>query len=80
MNFIKQLQRNIAETSVGASALRSQGASGVIAAAREYFKEIDLREFSELEYKSFSDWLDDKTECLRKRFPGEAKKLLFSFL
>lgn len=74
MNLIEQIQRNIAETSVGASALRSQGASGVIATARKYFKEIDLKKFSSIKHKSFPGWLDEHTETLRNRFPGEAKK------
>lgn len=87
MKLIKQIQYNIAETSVGASALRSQGASGVITAAREYFKRINLSEFASLDSAKFSDWLDMNTEKLRKSFPkgarnswGGARKAINLFL
>jgi hypothetical protein len=74
MKFIRQLQDNIAEISVGSSALRNQGASGVVAAARAYFKTIKLSEFSSLSSSKFPEWLDKRTEELRNKFPVEAKE------
>ncbi len=73
MKLLRQLQDNIAEISIGASALRSQGAPGVVSAARKYFKKIDLAEFSSLDFKQFPRWLDSHTEGLRKSFPLKAR-------
>ncbi len=44
--FVKLMKRKIAQTSIGASALRNQGAKGLIKISRNYFEnEIILEEF-----------------------------------
>jgi hypothetical protein len=44
--FTKMIQIMVAIFAVGPSALRSQGAPGVIAAARHYVSNMDLARFS----------------------------------
>ncbi|TFV95803.1 hypothetical protein E4S40_06155 [Algoriphagus kandeliae] len=74
--FDKKLQRRIAQLSVGASALRNQGGSGLVETCRNYFeKKIDLQNFfSALKEKDeYSLFLDNHTNELLKLFPKEAK-------
>lgn len=85
-DFLRILRNRIAEAAVGPSALRNQGASGVIRAAREYFKGLDLRAFSVSKEGDFARKLDAATVHLRKRFPrgarswGAARKAMNLFL
>lgn len=74
-NLINKLQRRIAQISVGASALRNQGAKGLIEICRDFFeKDIDLNEFrSELESPNFKEYLDRNTKELLNRFPENGK-------
>lgn len=72
--FIKQVQNRIAEISVGSSAIRNQGAPGVIKISRKYFRSIDLKEFRrKLISKHYSGYLDDHTKKLKNKFPPKAK-------
>ncbi len=57
--FIIQLQRRTAQAAVGASALRNQGAPGVIRAARESLGTLKLRELGRANRSRFRDLLDD---------------------
>jgi hypothetical protein len=85
-DFIKRVQDYVAETSVGTSALRNQGAKGMIGIAREYLKKITLKDFDTADEVKFRAPLDKHTERLRKRFPdpaqhwGAARKALNRFL
>jgi hypothetical protein len=80
------MQNRIAEAAVGPSALRNQGAPGVVGVARKCFKELDLGTFTVASERGFVQRLDASTENLRKRFPrgarnwGAARKALNLFL
>lgn len=73
--FISLMIRKIAQTSVSSSALRNQGAKGVIEVARNYFEnKIDLIEFrQELYSDNYKGYLDAKTEELVSYFPEDGK-------
>jgi hypothetical protein len=73
--FLRQIHRRVAQTSVGPSAIRNQGASGLITISRNYFeKNINLTEFREkLITDSYIDYLDKLTADLRNRFPDGGK-------
>ena len=67
------LQQRIAEGAVGASALRNQGAKGVIAAAREFLKKLDLADFSVTSQDGFLDVLNFHTSSMQKHLPPNAR-------
>jgi hypothetical protein len=85
-DLIKAIQEMVAVVAIGPSALRGQGAPGVIAAAREYLAELDLRKFAVGRQDRFDDQLDVATDRLCSRFPrgaqnwGAARKGLNLFL
>jgi len=71
-DLIKQMQRYVAETCVGASAIRNQGGSGLIQAARDYFNSINLASVPR-DAHQMNLWLDKHTRALLRRFPEEAR-------
>lgn len=73
--FIVQIQKRIAEISVGPSAIRNQGAPGLIKISRRFFyKKIDLKKFRRrLTSKFYTKYLDELTKELVKRFPKDGK-------
>jgi hypothetical protein len=85
-DFLETLRFRLAEIAVGHSALRNQGAPGVIAAARSFLKGIDLGSFVVPAEADFLARLDEMTVCLQKAFPagtrhwGGARKALNLFL
>jgi len=84
--FYADLQRYIAVTSVGPSALRNQGAPGVVKAAQHHLARLDLGRFRAKSEVDFLRRLDRETERLRKTLPrgaqhwGSARKALNIFL
>jgi hypothetical protein len=84
--FIKFLQYRTAEVAIGPSTLRNQGNKGVVAAARNYLKTIDLFKFSVTTERRFKSVLDTHTNKLKISFPkgarhwGTARKALNLFL
>ncbi len=84
--FIETLRFRLAEVAIGPSALRNQGAPGVIAAARRFLKGLDLGSFVVDDESSFLAKLDAATYGLQKRLPekaqhwGGARKALNLFL
>ncbi|SIS46978.1 hypothetical protein SAMN05421789_101411 [Kaistella chaponensis] len=73
--FLLQIHKRISIISVGASALRNQGASGIIKIARDYLYQIDINEFvnaleTESSYKLF---LNVHTKRLISNFPENGK-------
>lgn len=80
------MHRFIAISAIGPSALRGQGASGVIKACRDHLSSLDLKRFRRRSEKAFLLTLDEATEELRKVFPigarnwGAARKALNLFL
>ena len=83
---IRDIQIRIANTSIGPSTLRGQGAKCVAKTAREYLANLDLTMLEDIDESRFCSWLDNETEELRRRFPegaqnwGAARKALNVFL
>lgn len=74
--FIEGVQRRISIISVSASALRNQGASGIVDASRLYFhEEIKLVDFFKAvsSSNSYKRYLDTHTTKLLKTFPSSGK-------
>jgi len=73
--FLLQIHKRISIISVGASALRNQGASGIIKIARDYFYQININEFvNALETESsYNLFLNEHTESLIFSFPENGK-------
>src|SRR5947209_5911902 len=84
--FIDRLKNRLATAAVGASTLRRQGAAGVVDAAREGLRHLDLHGYTVSDEAAFLTRLDADTESLRGRFPegtrtwGGARKALNIFL
>lgn len=84
MPLIEQMQKRIANLSIGSSTLRGQGKNAK-SIAISYLKNIDLREFSNINNElKFTDKLNYHTELLQKKLPnrswGAARKALNIFL
>jgi len=85
-DLIELLCKRVAENAAGTTALRNQGAPGVIKAAKNYLKALDLSDFSASSEKIFYMALDKHTDAMTKRFPlnarnwGAARKCLNLFL
>lgn len=72
VKLVEQMQNYVAETSVGASALRNQGGSGLVEASRKFFKNLDLSTIP-TDQATFNKWLDGKSAKLLNQFPGGAR-------
>ena len=86
-DFIDHIQRQISELAVGASALRNQGGSGLIKAARAHFKATNIDLYgSAKDAAAFLKLLDNDTATLQSIFPtgaqhwGAARKAMNLFL
>lgn len=72
--FLEQLQEGTAERAIGPSTLRRQGARGVVQAARNYLKTIDLSALAKLsDEDGFKDFLNSHTNQLADSFPEGAR-------
>jgi hypothetical protein len=85
--LVDRMQARVALLAIGRSTLRSQGAAGVVAAARRYLRKLNLAEFAVTTRSDFRRVLDRHTHRLMKRFPngarsswGGARKALNIFL
>src|SRR5437667_5080785 len=84
--LIKQVHNRVAQTAVGASALRNQSGRYVVQRAREFLRRIDLSRFNVKTEAAFRRRLDNLTESLRSSLPqgarnwGTARKALNLFL
>jgi len=80
------IQSFVASESISASTLRSQGAKGVVAVARQYLSGLDLQSFAVFNHEDFDRQLDECTIALQNCFPkgarnwGAARKALNIFL
>jgi hypothetical protein len=75
-DFIDKIHKRLSIVSVGASALRNQGASGIVDIARDYFyQSISLDDYiGKLSNPDrFAKFLDDHTQKLLKVFPADGK-------
>jgi len=84
--FYRDMQRYIAVTTIGPSALRNQGSAGVIKAAQNHLAVIDLGGFRTKDERTFLKILDAATEMLKRTLPqgaqnwGAARKACNLFL
>jgi len=75
-DFIDKIHKRLSIVSVGASALRNQGASGIVDIARDYFyQSISLDDYFEKlsSPDKFRKFLDDHTVKLLQSFPTDGK-------
>ena len=78
--FISQMQKKLAVSAVGPSAVRGQ-LKGTLAAARRSLMKLSLRPLRTRNEKSFGKWLDKQTDEMAKEIPwGVARKCLNLFL
>jgi len=59
--FLRELQRYVAITTVGPSALRNQGSTGVIQAAQDHLSTLNLDTVKTGGETDFLRWLDQET-------------------
>jgi hypothetical protein len=71
-DFVRMIQRKVVVSAIPASALRGQGASGVVATARDFFASVSLAPFATSSPKSFARHLDDTTGKLCRQWPRAA--------
>jgi hypothetical protein len=71
--LIKLFKHRISELAVGPSALRNQGARGVVGIARAYFDTLNLSSFVTQNEKDFQRRLNLVTGILVKKLPNGAK-------
>lgn len=83
MPAISDVQRRIANTSIGASTLRGQKKDSV-QKARGYLVKLDLTKLKNISNSEFTRWLNERTEELQKELPehkwGVARKAINIFL
>ena len=84
-DFITTLQRKVAFTAVGPSALRGQG-KGVLRTSQDFFAQMSLARVPKSSAKRYQLWLDRQTESLLNSLPiknrpwGAARKAINLFL
>lgn len=72
-NLIDRLQVRAAMFAIGRSTLRSQGAPGMVAHARQYLRKINLQAFAVQTAEQFATTLDAQTQSLTDGFPAEGR-------
>jgi hypothetical protein len=72
-NLVRQMQSYVAETCIGASALRNSGGKGLLKRSRDFFKKLDLDRIPRRQ-EPFEKWLNIKTRELCRKFPRRAQK------
>ena len=83
--FLAAMQSRVARVAVGASTVRGRGHTGAVAAARDFFRELNLKEFVGTRTE-FEQSLDRATRRLLRKLPkgarawGISRKLLNIFL
>jgi len=84
-DFITTVQRKVAFTAVGPSAVRGQG-KGVLRTSQDFCSQIALGRVSKSSAKAYQLWLDHQTELLLEVLPiknrpwGAARKAINLFL
>lgn len=84
-DFYKVMQRKVAITAVGPSALRGQG-RGVLGASQELLAHINLATVPNRSDTDYNHWLDEMTDRLLKSYDlihqpwGAARKALNLFM
>jgi hypothetical protein len=73
-DFLKPLQRFVANVGITASSLRNQGAEGVVAVARNFLAELDLGRLATIELTEYPAWLEQNTTALMVVLPEGARR------
>ena len=76
VEFLKHIHRRIAQTAIGASAIRNQGGKGIIYSLRGYFEnKITIQTFIESinDKRKYQSFLTRHTEKVLKDFPPNAQ-------
>lgn len=71
--FNKLLQKHLAEVSITNSALRNQGAKGLVSTARQFCSKLRIRKFNVYSQEKFNRVLNRDTRSLMSKFPTGAK-------
>ncbi len=71
-SFIPIVQRKVAVSAIGPSALRGQG-KGVLKASQNFLAEMSLDRIPRSSPARFRDWLDRQTELLLDQYPIEGR-------
>jgi hypothetical protein len=71
--MIRLLHERTAEVAIGPSTLRNQGAPGVVLAARQFLKELNLDSFRTSTEQQFRARLNTATKRLKDRLPKKAR-------
>src|SRR4051794_20175554 len=85
-DFIQAMQVLTARSAIGASTLRRQGAPRVVASARRFLAQVELKPFGVSRRSLFAARLNSETVRLQNAFPkgargwGTARKALNIFL
>lgn len=85
-DFLKLIQRYVADVGITGSALRNQGAPGVVDAARRFLVDLDLSPLVGFNPPDYRAWLDSTTQDLLRALPhgaqnwGAARKALNIFM
>jgi hypothetical protein len=85
-DFIRAIQSRTARVAVSASSVRGAGGKGVVGAARNFLRQLDLSRFAVGNRSAFAAELDRATNELRSALPrgaqhwGIARKVLNIFL
>ena len=84
-DFIKTIQRKVAYTAIGPSALRGQG-KGVLRTSQEFLAHMSLARVPKASFKGYQRWLNRQTELLLNIYPiknrpwGASRKAINLFL
>lgn len=85
-DYMKLLQRHIANTSIGPSTARGMGPKGSIQAVRNYLMKLDLSVYSKCNRSEFESQIDNVTDNLKKSLLknaqhwGSSRKFINIFL
>jgi len=72
-DYLKLVHRYFANSAIGPSTLRKQGAPGVAKAARKFLRKLNISKLTDKQANEYQSWLDKKTDGLMKKFPKGAK-------
>ena len=71
---LKLIQQRVANYSIGSSALRNQGALGMVEIARAFLANLNLTQFKNITERQFRIRLEKFTQQLKIQFPIEARR------
>jgi hypothetical protein len=72
-DFLAQMHRYVAYTSVGPSTVRGQRTPGLVAQLRELLSQVDLDELAACQPPAFPDFLNRETSRIQEGMPDEAR-------